>query len=129
MDKKTLGQIGEKVAAYFLEKKGYKILEKNYLSQLLSGPKRGEIDIICQKGEKISFVEVKTLNQKAKFFSPEEKVDWQKQKRLVKTAKEWLVERKIPLESNWQIDVLAIKIDPKNKKAKIRHFENIIDYS
>jgi hypothetical protein len=35
--------------------------------------------------------------------------------------------KKIPLNSKWQIDVIAIELN-SNKKAKINHFENAIPY-
>lgn len=53
--KKSVGAAGENAAAVYLVKKGYKILERNFLGR------RFEIDIIAadQNGE-IHFVEVKT---------------------------------------------------------------------
>ena len=42
MIKKELGNLGEKLAAEYLEKKKYKIIEKNFYC------KQGEIDIIAK---------------------------------------------------------------------------------
>jgi len=58
-------------------------------------------------------------------ISPEEKVNFSKQRKLVKTAESWLMKKKIPLNSKWQIDVIAIKIGFDNK-VEISHFENAI---
>ena len=41
-------------------------------------------------------------------------------------AEGWLMERKIPLDSKWQIDIISIDIDSSFKKAKINHFENAV---
>jgi putative endonuclease len=49
-----LGEKGEGLAAKFLRKKGYKIIEQNYQTRI------GEIDIIAMDGETLVFVEVKT---------------------------------------------------------------------
>jgi len=57
--KRTIGDVGEKAAAKFLAKRGYRILERNFLCRL------GEIDIIAQQGEYLVFVEVKTRKSHA----------------------------------------------------------------
>jgi len=130
MNPKELGTLGEKIAIKYLQKRGYKILDQNYSSKFVSGPQRGEIDIVAKKKDIISFIEVKTLTQNCggptSAISPEEKVDYLKQKKLIKMAENWLMENKIPLNSKWQIDVIAIKIDLNNRKAKIRHFKNAV---
>lgn len=136
MDTKKLGALGEKVAINYLKEKGYKILDKNYSPKFVSGPLRGEIDIVAKKENVISFIEVKTLRQAqgkplvngglTSAISPEDKVDYWKQKKLLKMAESWLMEKKIALDSPWQIDVVSIRIDSDSKKAKIQHFQNAI---
>ena len=128
MDSKKLGILGEKIAQNYLEKKGYQILDKNYSSKFISGPKRGEIDIVAKKSDIISFVEVKTLEDSGEPFSaisPEEKFTLAKKRKIIKMAESWLIENKIPLDSKWQIDVISIKTNSEDKKAKILHFENV----
>lgn len=125
INSRQLGELGEKIAEKFLIKKGYKILDKNYISRFVTGPQRGEVDIIAKKGEVISFIEVKTLADKGFFVAPEAKVDFQKQRRIEKMAESWLMEKKISFETPWQIDLVAIKINQESKKAKINHFKNI----
>jgi len=129
MNSKQLGVLGEKIALKYLKNKGYQILDKNYSPKFISGPQRGEIDIVAKRGGIISFIEVKTLTEvnrgRVSVFSPEEKVDFLKQRKIIKMAEFWLMERKIPLDSKWQIDVIAIKIDLNLKKAKINYFGNI----
>ena len=128
MDSKKLGILGEKIAQRYLEKKGYQILDKNYSSKFVSGPKRGEIDIVAQKLDVFSFVEVKTLEDSgtpSSAISPEEKFNSTKKRKIMKMAENWLIEKKIPLDSKWQIDVISIKINLENKKAKIYYFQNV----
>jgi len=137
MSSKQFGSFGEKIAEGYLKNKGYQILGKNYSFRIPGNPQKGEIDIVAKKNDVISFIEVKTLRQehlaelsrgsRGESFSPEEKVNFGKQRKLVKTAESWLMKKKIPLNSKWQIDVIAIEINP-NQKAKINHFENAISY-
>lgn len=129
MTLKDTGSLGEKIAEEFLKKNRYRILDKNYSSKFVSGPQRGEIDIIARKGDVIVFVEVKTIvaspgSAGAGFF-PEDKVNWQKKRKIVKTAEIWLTSNKIPLNSKWQVDVISVRIDPIAQKPEIHHFENI----
>jgi len=134
MDTKKLGDFGEEVACRYLEKKGYKILDRNFVKNW-DYRKKGEIDIIVKKGDIISFVEVKTAAFSGGFlvrgrasdgFFPEDRVDFKKQRKLRQLAEKWLVKNKLALDSKWQIDVVSIKIDFDSKKAKIRHLENAV---
>lgn len=122
-----MGVLGEKIAEKYLIKKGYKILARNYVPKFVSGPLRGEIDIIAKKKDVISFVEVKALqNGGGEIFLPEDKVDFSKQRKIMKMAESWLMENKISLDNKWQIDVISAIIDFENKKAKLRHFQNAV---
>jgi putative endonuclease len=135
MDPKKIGNFGERIACCYLKGKGYKILAKNY-SKNWSAAKKGEVDIITKKGGIISFVEVKTIRQdfgqqetlppRREGFLPEEKVNFQKQRKLINLAQSWLSENRISLESKWQIDIIAIRVDLNTKKAKIKHFQNAV---
>lgn len=127
MDSKKVGNLGEKIAEKYLKNKGYEILDKNYSFRIPGNPQKGEIDMVAKKSDIISFIEVKTLRGRVALINPEEKVDFWKQRKLVKTAESWLMKKKIPLNSKWQIDVIGIKIVP-NKKVEISHFENAISY-
>lgn len=125
MDSKQLGNFGERIAEKYLKNKGYQILDRNYSFRVSGSPQKGEIDIIAKRGDTISFIEVKTLRNPATLIRPEEKVDFRKKRKIAKAAESWLMKKKIPLNSKWQIDVISVKINPLDKKAKIRHFENI----
>ena len=127
MDPKKIGNFGERIACYYLKNKGYKILDKNYSRKWLGGPQKGEIDVVAEKDDIISFVEVKTITSAfSRGYLPEDKVDFQKQKQLIRIAQDWLSEKKISLESKWQIDVISIKVNLNAKKAKIKHLKNAV---
>lgn len=126
MDARKIGNLGEKIACDFLRKKGYKILDRNYIPKWLKGPGKKEIDIICKKDNIISFIEVKTLTSDNQIFSPEDKVDFQKQRKIIKAAQSYLLEKNYKPETKWQIDVIAIKVDLNLKKAKVKHLKNVV---
>lgn len=130
MKTKQVGNLGERIAEKYLKEKGYQILDRNYFFRIPGNPQRGEIDIIAQKSDIISFIEVKTLIKTGRgqisAISPEEKVNFSKQRKLRKTAESWLMKNKIPLNTKWQIDVISVTI--VKGKVKISHFENAISY-
>jgi len=130
MKSKEIGALGEKMAENYLKEKGYQILDKNYFFRIEGNPRKGEIDVIVQKDGIISFVEVKSLRDKRGMvsqFSPEEKINFGKKRKLIKTAESWLMKKRISLNSKWQIDIIAIKMI-NNKKPEIFHFPNAIPY-
>ena len=84
--KRSIGDFGEDIASKYLEKKGYQILERNFLKSF------GEIDIIAIKDDILTFVEVKT--RKNDNFKPASlDVDYYKQERIKKTAQAYLIEK------------------------------------
>jgi putative endonuclease len=115
-----LGRYGEMLACEFLARRGYKIIDKNFRTR------GGEIDIIAREGAVLIFVEVKTRTNN-KFGEPEEAIDFYKQNKLAKTAEYYLAYRDAP-ETDYRIDSIAIEVDLRNKKAKIRHKKDIFFY-
>ena len=130
MKTKEIGNLGEKIAQKYLRGKGYSVLDKNFCFRIPGSLQEAEVDIIAKRNGVISFVEVKTLQSTgwSKIISPEDKVNFFKRKKITKAAEHWLIKNKIPLDSKWQIDALAITINSLDKKAKIRHFKNISNF-
>ena len=126
MNNQKIGKLGEDIAVKYLKKKGYRILDRNFEFRA-AGRKKGELDIVVKKRGIISFIEVKTLDIEEQAFAPEDKVDFKKKKSIVKTAEFWLLKKKIPLESKYQIDVISIRLDFQTRKAKISHFQNAVE--
>ena len=115
MNNQATGKEGEDLASAYLEKKGYRILERNYRKQ------SGEIDIIALEMNEICFIEVKT-RKSAEFGFPEEAIDNDKLARIVETAETWLEENE-ETETGWRID--AISIIMHHKGPSITHLKNI----
>lgn len=119
--KRKFGDIGEKVAEHYLQRRGYTVIEKNYLKPW------GEIDLVAKKYGDLIFFEVKTRDSKyVEHFLAESSVNRLKIKKLQKICETYLSERHYSYNQNWQVDVLAIAIDKKENKARIKHFKNAV---
>ena len=96
----TVGNKGEEWACKYLQKLGYKILDRNYRIR------GGEIDIIAQENRELVFIEVKT-RYSHEFGLPIESITPWKLKALLKTAQFYL--QKINWEDKpYRLDVLLI---------------------
>ena len=123
-----IGEIGENIAIRFLMKHNFSILDRNYTK------KCGEIDIIAEKGNKLYFIEVKSISinlinvscETLDEYRPEDNMHPWKMKRMARTIQTYLLSKKVPDEKEWQVDLLVIFLDLKDKKAKIKVVENII---
>ena len=119
MDKKELGYFGEKVVAYYLERKGYRILKRNFCIR------GGEIDIIAQKGDIIAFVEVKTRAPEP-LVNGLEAVTKTKKKLIIKTSEEYSY--KYPHDWQPRFDVVGVTVDNR-KVVGFNYVENAFDAS
>ena len=77
------GQTGEEAAALHLEKKGMRILERNFRSRT------GEIDIIAVDREMLVFAEVKAWSSYG-IDALEQALDAKKQRKIIETSKYFL---------------------------------------
>jgi len=94
-----LGEKGEGLAAKFLRKKGYKIMEQNYQTRI------GEIDIIAMDGETLVFVEVKT-RESLHYGLPFESVTGYKRKKIANVAMLYL--KRLKAVPACRFDVVSI---------------------
>ena len=118
LKRKEVGAIGEKLAADFLKKRGYRILRRNYRCR------GGEIDIIAQHNECLVFVEVRTKRGSG-FGTPEESVSFFKREKLVSLADTYLQSYN-NLPPNWRIDVIAVELTSDNRVSRLEHIENAV---
>lgn len=115
-NKRTVGTKTETVAADFLAKKGYVILEKNYRNRF------GEIDLIAKDGETIVFAEVK-FRSTENFGDPMEAVSYVKQKKISRTALYYYASHGYIETTPCRFDVVAIY-----GSGHIEHMENAFDF-
>lgn len=113
MNNKVVGNAGEDLACRYLEKNGYKILERNkHYSRFC------EIDIVAQYKNTIVFVEVKTRKTDA-FGTPADAVTKTKYENIKKGVQFYLSENKV---KDFRIDLISITLKPE---MKIEHLKNI----
>ncbi len=115
MNSQKLGREGEIKAKEFLIKKGYKIINQNWHC------KYGELDIIAQLNDTFIFVEVKTRSTMI-FGYPETSVSKAKQKKLWKTANEY-IQLNVSESIQFRFDIISL-IKTK-ADYEIEHFEDV----
>lgn len=133
-EKRRKGDIGEDVTCEYLEKRGYKVLGRNYLKPW------GEIDIVAERVGTLSFVEVKTVsyekpkagvgeplnNVTRERVRPEENFHEGKLRRLHRAIQTYLLQHKVPESTPWQIDLACVYLNYETKKASVELMENIV---
>lgn len=77
------GREGEDAAARAVQARGWKILDRNWRAGHL------ELDIVCEDGEELIFLEVKTRAENC-LVSPLEALTREKRRRLIRAAQAWL---------------------------------------
>jgi len=101
-----LGARGETLAYWYLRQAGYTVVARNWRAR--SGG--GELDLVGWEGPTLAFVEVKTRTSLAA-GPPEEAVTSNKQKRVIKGAKEYLQQlKRKPLSCRF--DVVSVSLHP-----------------
>ena len=118
MKRKEIGALGEKTAAEYLTKLGYRIRERNFRTR------EGEIDIIAEKDDFLVFVEVRT-KRSSSFGTAEESVTAKKKERLIALAQAYM-EGRDGLPPSWRIDVVALELGPKGEISRLELIENAI---
>ena len=123
---RQIGDFGENIALKFLMKRGFALVEKNYLRPW------GEIDLILKKGSEYHFVEVKTsisyetindVNHET--IRPEENIHFKKLERMNKTIQTYCMDNDIE-EENIYIDAVIVYISGDHKKVKVILLDNIV---
>lgn len=114
----SLGPWGEEKAAQYLQKKGYRILRRNYRVWA------GEIDIIAEREGSIVFVEVKT-RASTRFGSPEDSLVAKKQARLFEAAYTYLEEHGLG-DVLFRFDLIAIECKPDRTITRFTHYQDIV---
>jgi len=120
---KEIGDLGEKIAKKYLENKGFEVIAQNYRK------KWGEIDLIAVRKSVYHFVEVKSVAREKLLagdgeYRPEENVHPHKLKRLHRAIETYLAEYNI--ENDWQLDVVGVFLNLKDRKAHCRILENVL---
>jgi putative endonuclease len=113
-NKRTFGNAGETLVCDYLEKKGFKVVARNYQTR------QGEVDVIAVRDEILAFIEVKT--RRNSYFPISNVVTYGKQKKITKTAKYFIVKNKI-IDKACRFDVATVVWD-NNGNPAIDYIEN-----
>ena len=104
------GLAGEEAAANHLEKKGMRIIERNFRSRT------GEVDIVALDGETVVFAEVKAWSSYG-MENLEQAIDAKKQRKIIETAKYFLAAHRKYRYMAIRFDVIFISQDGINHLA------------
>ena len=108
-----LGKRGEDLAADYLQRKGYVILERDWRSG------HRDLDIIALDGDVVVFVEVKTRRNRL-FTDPVDAVGYQKIRNLQQAANHYVKYRRI--NRDIRFDIVCVT-GTSDSEADIEHIE------
>jgi putative endonuclease len=95
------GRRGEEDAYFYLRRRGYVMIARNYRSP----HHRGELDLIGWQDEVLCFIEVKTRTSRD-VKPAHAAVDYAKQKELTMVAREFL--RHVAQPCSWRFDIVSV---------------------
>ncbi len=121
-NEKSLGRLGEDLAVEYLVGLGHKILGRNIREKF------GEIDVLAVgRDGTIHFVEVKTISAGYADHSgmePEDNLSRSKLQKMKKMA-DWYMGVHPELAGDYQLDLVAIKMEEKSGENLVRFYPNI----
>lgn len=113
------GDRGEREAARFLRRRGYRIVARKHRSRL------GELDLVALDGETLVFVEVKTRSSH-QAGHPTEAVTPAKQRQLTQVALAFLKRHGL-LERRARFDVISVVWSADSRRPAIEHYPNAFE--
>ena len=115
--RKAIGAYGEDLACKFLQKRGYKIIDRNVKFSYL------EIDIVSRKKKTTSFIEVKTRTVSS-LGAADQALRSAQIKKLKRAMVAYSIQNGIKLNTI-QLDFVSVDIDREKKTARIKHYPDI----
>ncbi len=117
LDSKTIGALSEAAAAAYLQKSGYRILQRNYRTPI------GELDIVCSLGSSLIFVEVKSRTSTA-FGEAYLAVNAKKRQKLRNLALYYIM-LECKTEPEYQFDIVSIWLQKQSGMVlDLQHYKN-----
>jgi putative endonuclease len=124
--RKDIGALGERVAAEYLRRQGFVVIDKNVARRT------GEIDVIAKKDDTLHFVEVKTLVCKDfplqrntnDQYDPSENLHVYKIRKVARTSEWYMADNDWEGES--QIDAVLVWLRERDGMAHVRYFPQIL---
>ena len=119
-DKQIKGALGEDAVCAELERRGHRIIERNY------SRRTGEIDIISVIGDRIVFTEVKA-RKAGSMVSGLEAVNPAKKKKIIMTADAYLTENPCDLYVRYDIAEVRLTRGSVPRVAGVDIYEDAFD--
>ena len=114
LSRRSSGAWGEELALRYLERRGYRLVERNYRTRY------GELDLVLREGDTLVFVEVK-LRRTTGFGDPLEAVTPHKQAKIRSLAEHYLLNREPPFDTV-RFDVVGILLG--KGPPRVQHIED-----
>ena len=109
MKNNETGRRGEDLALEWLQRRGFRLLDRNWRSA------HKELDLVMESSGRVHFVEVKTLTPPL-LVEPFEKVDARKQSRLISAARSYISRNQVRKEV--QFDVVSVVLDGDDPRVE-----------
>ncbi len=129
-DKKEVGNLGERVAAEYLKRRGFEIIDRNVAR------KTGELDLVARNEDTLHFVEVKTVvtdelpSSKATegtandSYDPSVNLHEAKVRKVARTGEWYVAEGR--WEGDWQVDGCLVWLRRRDGRALVRYLPQIV---
>lgn len=115
--RKSLGRLGEQLAAEHFERLGWRMVERNYQTRF------GELDLVAVDGVTLVFAEVKTCRLGRGV--PWDNLHERKQAQVRKIAGLWFNERRgAPFFERIRFDAIGVLIDEHDTLVRLDHLED-----
>jgi putative endonuclease len=121
--RRSRGQLGERIAEGHLERRGYRVIERNYRTRY------GEIDLIAVDARAIVFCEVKTrlVGGRSGPAGPLDAIGPDKRRRVRMMASQWLAARASdparPRRAELRFDAIGVTLEPGGRLLALDHLE------
>jgi putative endonuclease len=122
--RRSRGELGERIAERHLERRGYRVIERNYRTRY------GEIDLIAVDRRAIVFCEVKTrlARGRAGPAGPLDAIGPGKRRRVRMMASQWLAARASdparPRRAELRFDAIGVTLEPSGRLVALDHLED-----
>jgi putative endonuclease len=116
------GELGEQVAAEHLERRGYRILARNFRTRF------GELDLVVADERTLVFCEVKTrlAGTTRGPAGPLDAIGTRKREQLRRMARQWLAETAHsdrPRPEHMRFDAIGVILTPAGRLLALEHVE------
>ena len=115
--RQAFGELGERVAARWLARRGWRIVQHRFRSG------RRDIDLVAERDGLVAFVEVKARRTDG-FGGPVGAVGWKKQRELSRSALAW-IDRHGRAGESYRFDVLGVIL--AGERVRVRHVEHAFE--